>query len=1142
MTLAAAARPGTSIAGYTIECVLGRGGMAVVYRATHPDRSEPVALKLIAAAGWDGEAQAEFESEARLAAAVAHRHILPVYDAGEHESFAYVAMRLEQSDLGALLREQGRLSPTRAVALIEQVASALDAAHAHGLVHRDIKPQNVLLGHLYDDECAYVADFGVARVAFSGGDAAAGEMVGTVGYASPEQIRGEPVDHRTDVYAVGCLLYECLTGRAPFIRGSSLTTLWAHLHDEPPEPSLLVPELPPGLDGVVRRALAKAPDARFGSAGALAEAARRAVDGRREPVPGVAAAPEPRPLPAGTVTFLFTDVEGSTRLLHRLGDESYAAALAEHRETIRAACDAHGGVEVDTQGDAFFFAFASADGALAAAELMTRELASSPIRVRVGLHTGTPHVTSEGYVGQDVHRAARIAATGHGGQVLVSDATEARLTEPSGSEPQALSLVSLGAHRLKDFDGPVTLFQSGDGSFPPLKTIANTNLPTPASTFLGRDRELLDADELLRGARLLTVTGPGGQGKTRFALELARRAREERFGDYEDGVFGCFLAPLRDPSLVLPTIAQSLSVREEAGRSALETLAAYVADRRMLILLDNLEHLLDATPDLSRLASSCPGLTLLLTSRERLRTQGEVTYDLPSLAEGEGVALFCERAGVEPSDTIAELCMRLEGLPLAIELAAARMRVLSPEQLAERLSSRLDLLRGGRDADPRQQTLRATIEWSFDLLAPAEQQLFARLAVFAGGCTLEAAEEVCHAELDALESLVDKSLLRYTDGRFWMLETIREYARERLQGSGGGDACDAHADYFLALAEQLEPPPVGAHDETAMPTLLAETDNLRAAIAFLADRQNPARELRLVGSLFRFWEVGGLVLEGRRALEHALRRADDTLAPSSRLKALYALGICAYHLGDLATARQVDEERLALARLSGDERGVALALSDLGLDLVDEVDAAVALLEESRQLAAQIGEREIGALAALNLAMVCLSTKDFVRARELSEEALSLTGDPDGPVGLMATGDLAGAMLGMGEVDGALVLLRETLSRSLEVLGPAHTASGLEDIAHAHLRNGDALRAARLLGAASPGRRSSALSATAAGSDPDLSWRIDRDGRSAVGEDAWNAAFAEGAAMSLDEAVAYALEVSDAESVAEGLSEGSRPG
>jgi predicted ATPase/class 3 adenylate cyclase len=476
-------------------------------------------------------------------------------------------------------------------------------------------------------------------------------------------------------------------------------------------------------------------------------------------------------VPTGTVTFLFTDVEGSTKLLHELGDESYAQLLAEHRRIVREACVRGGGIEVDTQGDAFFFAFPTAPGAIAAASEMTEGLASGPIQVRIGLHTGKPVVTGEGYVGDDVHFAARVAATGHGGQIVLSHVTAELVTG---------AVTSLGSHPLKDIAEPVSIYQLGDRSFPPLKTIAKSNLPTPASSFLGREEELYAADHFLRETRLLTISGPGGAGKTRFSLELARRAREERFSDYQDGVFSCFFSSLRDSTLVLATIAHTLSVREQPGQGALQTLSSHLEGKQMLLLLDNLEHLLEAAPELSELLSACSGLTLLCTSRELLRVTGERSYALPPLQEDEGVSLFCERAQVDPSEDITVLCSRLEGLPLAIELAAARARILTPAQLLERLSFRLDLLKAGRDADPRQQTLRATIEWSYDLLSAEEQELFARLAVFSGGCTLEAAEDVAGADLDLLQSLCDKSVLRFTGGRYWMLETIREYAGEWL--------------------------------------------------------------------------------------------------------------------------------------------------------------------------------------------------------------------------------------------------------------------------------------------------------------------------------------------------------------------------
>jgi hypothetical protein len=416
-------------------------------------------------------------------------------------------------------------------------------------------------------------------------------------------------------------------------------------------------------------------------------------------------------LPSGTVTLLFTDIEGSTRLLNELGAEAYEEALAEHRRLLRRAFAQRDGVEVDTQGDAFFYAFPSAAEAIEAAREGQQALSVGPIRVRMGLHTGRPHVGSEGYVGEDVHLAARIAAAGHGGQVLVSQATRALVDG---------ELADLGEHRVKDFSEPVWIFQLGEERFPPLKTISNTNLPRPASSFVGREREVSEVVELLQdGARLVTLSGPGGSGKTRLAIESAA----ELVPEFRNGVFWIGLAALRNSALVAETVAQTLGAKDG--------LAEHIGERELLLLVDNFEQVVEAASELGSLLESCPNLRLLVTSRELLRIRGEVEYSVPPLAQPEAVELFCARSQLQRSDDIAELCRRLDNLPLAVELAAARTSVLSPAQILERLSQRLDLLKGGRDSESRQQTLRATVEWSHDLLSADEQRLFARLSVFA---------------------------------------------------------------------------------------------------------------------------------------------------------------------------------------------------------------------------------------------------------------------------------------------------------------------------------------------------------------------------------------------------------------------------
>src|SRR3954468_25113479 len=444
-------------------------------------------------------------------------------------------------------------------------------------------------------------------------------------------------------------------------------------------------------------------------------------------------------------------------LLDELGPELYAAALAEHRRIVREACARESGVEVDMQGDAFFFAFPTAPGAVAAASAMTEGLASGPIRVRGGLHTGTPLLAEEGYVGGDVHRAARVAAAGHGGQVLVSAAPASLLN---------IQLPDLGEHRFKDLAAPERVYQLGESTFPPLKSLYRTNLPVPATSFLGRDHEVAEIAGLLQdGARLVPLTGPGGTRKPRLAVHAGARGTDS----FPDGIWWVPLASLSDARLVTSAVAQALSVKEEPGRELEESLAARLGGKRALLVVDNAEHLMPEVASRIVELRDVSGPTLVVTSRERLQVQGEQVYSVPPLADEEGVELFLSRAraidsDVSASESVAELCSRLYTLPLALELAAARAGLFSPEQLVERLAQRLDLFKGGRDADPRQQTLRATIEWSYDLLEPEEQRFFRALSVFASSCTFEAAEAVCEADADALQSLLDKSLVRRRPG------------------------------------------------------------------------------------------------------------------------------------------------------------------------------------------------------------------------------------------------------------------------------------------------------------------------------------------------------------------------------------------
>jgi predicted ATPase/class 3 adenylate cyclase len=662
-----------------------------------------------------------------------------------------------------------------------------------------------------------------------------------------------------------------------------------------------------------------------------------------------------RELPSGTVTFLFTDIEGSTRLLDELGD-AYADALAEHRRCLREAFARHSGVEVDTQGDAFFVAFARATDALAAAADARYALESGPIKVRMGVHTGEPLVTDEGYVGIDVHRAARIAAAGHGGQVLVSQTTY-NLAGADG-------LRDLGEHRLKDLSAPERIFQLGEGDFPRLKTLYQTNLPVPATPFLGRDDELEHVSGLLRSddVRLLTLTGAGGSGKTRLALQSVASVADE----YPQGVWWVPLASVRDPAAVF----------EEAGRTLGDGAdpAATIGDRRLLLLLDNFEHVIEAAPGLSLLLRDCPKLDVVVTSRERLQLGGEHVYPVPVLAHADARALFVTRARAvrpdyEADDSVDELCERLDNLPLALELAAARTTILSTEELLGRLGKRLDLLRGGRDAEVRQQTLRATIEWSYDLLAPDEQRLFARLAVFRGGCTLAAAEAVCAADLDGLQSLVDKSLVRVREEhRFWMLETLREFALERLSVSGEEDALRrAHAEFFLSLAEEADLSVEGIESgrgESGYAIVLPEQTNLRAALDWLAAVGEVEDAMRLAVMLEQFW-VTNAPGEGKRRMTELLALGDD-VPDKLRVRAIRVLAGSTYIAGEFEDGARLSEEALAVYRRLDDRWGIAHMLSRLAIDAkrVGEVERARALIEESLALDSE-KFNEAGALTLL---------------------------------------------------------------------------------------------------------------------------------------------------------------------------------
>jgi predicted ATPase/class 3 adenylate cyclase len=670
-------------------------------------------------------------------------------------------------------------------------------------------------------------------------------------------------------------------------------------------------------------------------------------------------------LPSGTVTFLFTDIEGSSALWEH-DRTAMQDAVARHLAILRDAVAEQSGVLFKVIGDATQSAFATAPDAIAAAVWAQHALLAEPwtttpgpLRARMALHAGeaTPH--DGDYLAAPLNRLSRLLAAGHGSQVLLTEVVE-RLS--TGRLPTGVTLRPLGTHRLRDLQDPEEVFQVVDPGlperFPALRGIPThpTNLVAPLTDLIGRDEELSDMVRLLGedGARLVTITGPGGIGKTRLALEVAAEALDR----YSDGVFFVDLSPLTDPALVVPTIAATVGVREVTGQRLHDTLAGSLAEKRLLLVLDNSEHVLAAAGELARLLAACPGVSILTTSREPLHVRGEREFPLQPLAlppahrlprieemaRVPAVSLFVERATAshpefaltaDNASAVAAVCQRLDGLPLAIELATARVKMLPPAALLARLEKRLPLLTGGgRDLPARQRTMRDALAWSYDLLTGEERALFRRLAVFSGGFTLAAAEAVTPVQLtpavvDHLGALIEQSLLRQMPGRddeprYMMLETVREFGLERLTLEGEEpEARELHAAYFLGFAEHLEH---GQYDLGAQ-EVLAERDNLRLALSWFDERNEVDSLLRLVAAIQRHWLAWGLYPEGLQWIERALERSSQTAVPA-RVQALDAAVNLALFQGDYSRAEAFNTKELAIARESGRDSTIEQAIAE----------------------------------------------------------------------------------------------------------------------------------------------------------------------------------------------------------------------
>jgi predicted ATPase len=799
------------------------------------------------------------------------------------------------------------------------------------------------------------------------------------------------------------------------------------------------------------------------------------------------------------VTFLFTDVEGSTRLQQELGGD-YRAAIAEHERVLLDSVSANGGVIVDRQTESFFVAFARATDAVAAAADAQRGL-TGVVRARMGLHTGQPQVAGDRYLGLDVSRAARIGAAAHGGQALLSQATRDLVEDEL---PEGVSLRDLGEHRLKDLTSAQRLSQivvAGlSDEFPPLRTLENrpTNLPVQPTPLIGREVELAAVAELVsRGdVRLVTLTGPGGCGKTRLALQAAAELVEE----FPHGVYFVGLEPIADIALVLPTIAQTVGLRESGGPSLADRLKDLLADKRLLLVLDNVEQLVDAAPELAKLLATAPELKLLVTSRTPLNLSGEHDFSVPSLSlpdlahlpelasisQYEAVALFVDRARAVKADfavtsanapAVAEMCVRLDGLPLAIELAASRAKLLSPQALLARLEQRFDLLVGGpRDMPARQQTLRATIDWSYGLLGRDEQTLLARLAVFVGGCTLEAVEAVCGGEglLTGLTTLIDSNLLRQEeqpDGepRFTMLESIRAYSLDLLEASGeAADVRRRHAHHFVSVARRIEDD-VRTTVDVDWLALEREHDNFRAALNWLSAHDEAESLVQLTAGLVHFWVRRGHVAEGKSWCEIGLTLAPQ-LPPALEAQAWLSAASVMWYVDENRRAREYATHALELFRRIGDRYHEArsLATAAIGAGNMGDYAEADSLAEAAKTIWRELGELETQVLQVThNQGLWAMDDGDRPRARACLEENLTgsrqlgsdqQTGNAAADLGILALFEHRHA--------DAVPLFVESLESARRTGWPLNIAYCLRGLGSVAVEKGETETAARLLGAA----------------------------------------------------------------------------
>ncbi len=944
---------GKTISHYRVVRRLGSGGMGVVYEGEDIRLGRRVALKFMPESlACDQRNLQRFEREARVASSLNHPNICTIYEVEEHDHQLVIVMELLE---GQSLKERIRGGPLSTEEFLNfgiQTADALAAAHTKGIIHRDIKPENIFI---VGNNRVKILDFGLAKVCPP--DVAKrrsqkalttnGVIAGTASYMSPEQIRGEELDARSDLFSLGIVLYEMATGQRPFIAGNRVMTMNAILNSRPAAASRKNRSLPAPLDAIMARALEKDREKRF----------------------------------------------------------QHAADICSVLKRFQ----------------------------------------------------------------QEMGKAPTVVAT----------------AAPVKPNPPVRQTTILGAIRDRFSEKPVKHMEATAG-----------NLPAQRTGFVGREKEVAAAKELLlrSGVRLVTVTGPGGIGKTRLAVQVASSMIEH----FPGGAHFVPLSPVSDPALIASVIVQTLGIREVGGQPPPEILREHFQDTSrppMLLLLDNFEHLMEAAPLVAQLLAMGPNLKILVTSRAALHVYGEHEFPVPplglpdsrstanveALSRCPAVALFVQRAvaakpdfelSQENASAVTEICARLDGLPLAIELAAARVKVLSPSSMRTRLASRLQLLTGGaRDLPQRQQTLRGAMDWSYELLSPAEQKLFRRLSVFVGGCNLEGVEAVCDAKgdldldlLDGVASMVDKSLVQQIEqargeSRFTMLETIREYALEKLEASGE-DALTkrAHAAYCLVLAEEVGTEQGGAEDVEWLERFTLEHDNFRAGIEWLTETGEADWGLRLGAALFRYWEMREYFTEGRDKLGKLLKLAGAATPTRARARALFAAGVLAGEQGDYASGNVFIRESLAIARQLGDKQGAAVSLNALAVFARDQGDLAVAhaLFEESLMLWRELGEQTAVARSLSNLANTVKLQGDNARARALYAECLSIFRELGDRTGVAwATNYQGDVVRDQGDSGGARILYEQCLEMFRELGDRWGIAGTLADLGSLSREEGD---------------------------------------------------------------------------------------